>query len=91
MSPESSLRQLAKLVQCQVDYLLTVFDTGASLPNFMTSGSLKVRQDGSTIYNMGPNCHIDNRDNLITVPEETLADKLKAHTIPLNRNQGKDS
>lgn len=89
MTPESSLRQLAKLVQRQVDYLLTVFDTGASLSNFMTSGSLKVRQDGSTIYNMGPNCHIDNRDNLITVPEETLADKLKAHTIPLNRKSGK--
>ncbi|CAC5405586.1 unnamed protein product [Mytilus coruscus] len=89
MPPESSLRQLAKLVQCQIDYLLTVFNPGASLPNFMASGCLKVRQDGSTIYNQGPNCHIDNRDNLITVSEETLANKLKAHTIPLNRKSGK--
>ncbi|CAC5360093.1 unnamed protein product [Mytilus coruscus] len=54
----------------------------ASLPNFMASGCLKVRQDGSTIYNLGPNCHIDNRDNLITVSEETLTNKLKGTYSP---------
>ncbi|VDI44368.1 Hypothetical predicted protein [Mytilus galloprovincialis] len=89
MPPESALRQLGKLVQCQIDYLLTTFNHEANLPNFVGSGCLNLRQDGTTIFNLGPECHISNKKDLLTVPEEVIGKKLKEYAMPLKRKAGK--
>lgn len=77
MPPESALIQLGKLVQCQIDYLLTTFNHEANLPNFVGSGCLNLRKDGTTIYTLGPECHISNKKDQLAVPEEIISKKLK--------------
>ena len=80
MPPITALQQLAKLVQCQIEYLLTVCSPGATLPDFLSIGCLEKREDGSTFYNLGPDSHVDNKEQLLKIPESELEMKIQELT-----------
>ena len=89
MPPISAIKQLAKLVQCQIAYFLTVLNPQASLPNFISIGCLEKRKDGTTWYNLGAESHVDNKETLLTIPEKDLAEKLKSLSTKQSRKSCK--
>ncbi|CAC5418618.1 unnamed protein product [Mytilus coruscus] len=49
--------------------------------NDLETGCLNLRQDGTTIFNLGPECHTSKKNDLLTVPEEVIGKKLKEYAI----------
>ena len=78
MPPKTALQQLCKVTQCQIDYLLTSWNHGADLPNFLDSGCLIKNDEGDVFYDLGPHIHIDDEANLLEIPEAELLDKIKS-------------
>ena len=50
MPPVSGLKMVAKLVQCQIDYMLTVWCHDALLPDFKSYGCIMRSNAGEIIY-----------------------------------------
>ncbi|CAC5415660.1 unnamed protein product [Mytilus coruscus] len=43
------------------------------------------KQDRTIIFNLGPECHTSNKNDLLTVPDEVIGKKLKEYAMPLKR------
>ena len=62
MPPISGLKLLAKLIQCQIDYMLTAWSHDALLPDFLSYGCIMRSDAGEITYDMGPDVHVDDKN-----------------------------
>ena len=58
MPPESALEHLAELVQLQIEYLKSLGNPKAFLPNFLAKSCLKKTSTGQVEYYFGPDSHM---------------------------------
>ena len=77
MPPKSALEKMAKLVECQLQYLTTVWKHDADLPNFLEKGCLLKSGDGKITYNFGENIKVDNPDDVVTMTDDAKKSLLK--------------
>lgn len=86
MPPESALTKLALLIQCQIDYLLTVGDSAASLPNFLDRGCLK-KVENQIEYDLGVDCRVENWKDLLHITDAELVTQVE--NAKLKQTKGK--
>ncbi|XP_052082348.1 uncharacterized protein LOC127720000 [Mytilus californianus] len=72
MPPKSALLQFIKLINCQIQYLLTAWKHDAVLPNFIGSGCLMKDSEGNIQYNFGSDIRIGAREDALTLPEDDI-------------------
>ena len=77
LPPKSALEKIGGLVNSQIEYLLSVCDHSAKLPDFIQNGGLKVNKDGTVDYDLGADCFISDPSEILTIPEDELKDKMK--------------
>ena len=87
MPPESALRKLCRLTQCQIDYLMTSYNHSAELPDFLASGCLLKSNDGDIIYNLGENIHTDDKASLLVIPEDQLTARIDQAKLVKRRSK----
>ena len=87
MPPLSALHSLTKLIQCQIDYLLTSWNHSAELPDFMAYGCFTKTEAGELLYDMGPETHTEDRQNLIAIPEDELLSCVAKAKVTRKRKQ----
>ncbi|VDI27325.1 Hypothetical predicted protein [Mytilus galloprovincialis] len=73
MPPECALTKMAKLVECQPQYLAIVWKHDANLPNFLEKVCLVKDSDGNVGYNFGENIKVEEA---YTACGKTLQEKL---------------
>ena len=84
MPPESAIEKLARLVQCQIDYLETAGIPDASLPKFLKSGCLIKTADGQVEYNFGTDAYIGDVQQMIDVPI------VSSHLPPMSKKRKRE-
>lgn len=72
--PKSVLLQFASLIDCQIDYLFTLRDHAASLPDFIGKGCLQRDTDGNVYYQFGD----DRKEDLLILGEKQLSQTLSS-------------
>ena len=72
MPPMSGLKMVAKLVQCQIDYMLTVWCHESLLPDFKSYGCIMRSDAGEIIYDMGPDMHVEDKDSLLILSDTEM-------------------
>ncbi len=77
MPPESAVRQLALILECQLEYLLTAGFPGAPTPPFLEKGCLYKCADGTVEYNLGQNVHIDDISEILCKSPDALKRKIE--------------
>jgi hypothetical protein len=77
LPPKSALRKLSKLTNSMVQYLLTAGHHSADLPDFLNNGCLQITDDGSIVYDLGPECRVTSPQQLLIIPAEDLKTKIK--------------
>ena len=60
--PMNCLRRIARLIQCHLDYMLTLGNHSAIIPKFLEYGCLKKNQDGDILYDLGDDARMDPED-----------------------------
>lgn len=71
--PQSALQSFAQLIDCQIDYLFTLGDHEAVLPNFLDKGCLMRDEDGKVHYDFGDDVKFVNKEELLKIEEEVLS------------------
>ncbi|CAG2244896.1 unnamed protein product [Mytilus edulis] len=59
MPPKSALKQVLKLINCQIAYLLTTWKHDAVLPDFQKDGCLRKDASGNVHYDFGKDARIE--------------------------------
>ena len=59
LPPETAVRRLAQLLELQIEYLDTVGNHGATLPDFLKKQCLRKTESGEVEYDFGPEACID--------------------------------
>ncbi|XP_045196479.2 uncharacterized protein LOC123551536 [Mercenaria mercenaria] len=77
MPPPSAIESLIKLLNCQLEYMFTVWDHSAELPTFLGRGCLIKDENGDVSYDFGAGCRTDNKEDLLIIDENCLLDKIK--------------
>ena len=72
MVPKSALLQFIKLINCQIQYLLTAWKHDAPLPDFIGSGCLMKDAEGNIQYKFGSDIRIGTREDVLTLPEDDI-------------------
>ncbi|XP_071123996.1 uncharacterized protein [Mytilus edulis] len=72
MPSKSALLQFIKLINCQIQYLLTAWKHDAALPDFIGSGCLMKDSEGNIQYNFGSDIRIGTREDALTLPEDDI-------------------
>ncbi|KAH3835944.1 hypothetical protein DPMN_109313 [Dreissena polymorpha] len=76
MPPYSAVQSLIRLVDCQLEYMLTAWTHNAELPHFPGKGCLtKDAYTGNVSYDFGKKSYIDEIDDLQIV-EDLLSQKI---------------
>lgn len=81
LPPVSVLKTLTKLIQCQIDYLLTCWNHEALMPAFLSYGCITRTDAGDLIYTMGPDMHTDDKITLLHLSDEDLAAAIRRSKI----------
>ena len=71
LPPTSALLKIACLINSQTQYLLTVCQHDASLPNFLENSGLQ-KINGIIQYDLGPDCHVSPPNELLVLEEQQL-------------------
>ena len=79
LPPVCALRALVNLLNCQIDYLFTVWHHDALLPKFLERGCLRIDENGKVQYDFGTESRTENYTLLLTIEEEELKKKMTAH------------
>ena len=87
MPPESALKNLCRLTQCQADYLMTAGDHSAELPNFVERGCLIKSNDGHVAYNLGNDTYTREKKLLLEIPEDELSAKMKEAKVSKSKTK----
>ena len=90
LPPKSALEKVASLIDCQIQYMFTLWDHAAMLPDILGSGCLKKQQSGAIEYCLGNDSHIDSYQELLHMPEEELKKRVKAAKIKVPRKTSCD-
>ena len=78
--PQSVLLSFARLIDCQTDYLLSLGDHAASLPDFIGKGCLHRDTDGNVCYKFGDYVKFDRKEYLLMLDEKQLSQTLSSAT-----------
>ena len=76
--PRSVLLSFAGLIDCQIDYLFTLGDHAASLPDFIGKGCLHRDTDGNVCYQFGDDVKFDRKEDLLVLDEKQLSQTLSS-------------
>ena len=76
--PRSVLLSFAGLIDCQIDYLFTLGDHAASLPDFIGKGCLHRDTDGNVCYQFGDDVKFDRKEDLLVLDEKQLSQSLSS-------------
>lgn len=87
MPPESALKNLCRLTQCQIGYLMTAGEHSAELPNFVERGCLIKSNDGHVAYNLGNDTYTREKKLLLEIPEDEISAKMKEAKVSKSKNK----
>ncbi|XP_052228711.1 uncharacterized protein LOC127842952 [Dreissena polymorpha] len=77
MPPYSAVQSLIRLIDCQLEYMLTAWTHNAELPDFLGKGCLtKDAFTGNISYDFGKESYIDKIDDLLQIDEDLLSQKI---------------
>ncbi len=57
LPPASVLAHVAQIITLQIEYMLTIGEPEASLPDFLSKGCLRKTNTGQIKYNFGPDAY----------------------------------
>ncbi|XP_067660602.1 uncharacterized protein [Haliotis asinina] len=72
MPPKTALQKIVKLINCHIQYLMTVWNHEADLPDFIASGCLTKHKEGAIEYNLGPDVHCNEVEKLLGKSEREM-------------------
>ena len=84
MPPQSPLEQMSKLVECQLQYLITVWKHDAELPDFLEKGCL-VKRGGKISYNYSK---VDDPSKMVTMTDDAIKSMMKTAKKRPRSNHG---
>ena len=76
LPPLSAIRKVLCLVKSQIDYLLTVCNPNADLPDFIGNGGLRKTKEGDIVYDLGDEVRYNNENELLAIPDEVMSQRL---------------
>ncbi|VDI71124.1 Hypothetical predicted protein [Mytilus galloprovincialis] len=76
MPPKSALKQVLKLINCQIAYLLTTWKHDAVLPDFQKDGCLRKDASGNVHYDFGKDARIEKIEDQLCIDEKVLKGKM---------------
>lgn len=88
LPPMSAIRKVLCLIKSQIDYLLTVCKPEADLPDFIGNGGLRRTKEGDIIYDLGEDVRYNNENELTTIPEDLLLERID-HMSQVTRQRKK--
>ncbi|CAG2194001.1 unnamed protein product [Mytilus edulis] len=69
---KSALKQVLKLINCQIAYLLTTWKHDAVLPNFQKDGCLRKDASENVHYDFGKDARIDKSKDQLCIDEKNI-------------------
>ncbi|VDI23771.1 Hypothetical predicted protein [Mytilus galloprovincialis] len=81
-------KKMAKLVECQLQYLATVWKHDANLPNFLEKGCLVKDSDGNVGYNFGENIKVSDPKEMLELSEDAIKSLMKTAKNRPRSNHG---
>ena len=78
MPPSTAVQQICKLVQFQIDYLLTAGVHSANYPDVTSCFTISNQK---ATYNFGPDVHVTSPTDILEVPQIILANKMAQNHV----------
>jgi hypothetical protein len=88
LPPRTVLTKMASLIDLKIEYLLSVGQHDACLPNFLARGCLKKTSTGQIEYDFGVDCNISNLQLASTLNDVNVTPKKKKKRSSVKTPQG---
>ena len=87
MPPVTALKHVVNLINCQIAYLLTLWEHDAVLPDFFERGVSKKDGLGNIQFDFGGDVRVGKLEDLLTIDESVLRVRMNAASLTSKRKR----